>query len=130
MARPQLHPLVEYQLGSIRDDFDFGHAVLISRHATTGLANAIERDQSSSEHGGWYDLRLRLSEQGPIVHLCEPTYVVAAAAEQSAGEAHFNYVDPRNRSYQIEMEAVATAHLKRIKAWLSPPTTHARQRQH
>ena len=27
------HPLIDYQLGSIRDDFDFGHAVLISRAA-------------------------------------------------------------------------------------------------
>jgi glycosyltransferase involved in cell wall biosynthesis len=65
---------------------------------------------------------LRLSERGPIAHLCEPTYVVATAIEQSAEEAHFNYVDPRNRGYQIEMEAVATAHLKRIKAWLPTPT--------
>jgi hypothetical protein len=118
-----VHPLVDYQLGSIRDDFDFGHAVLISRAATAGFADSIERDKSSNEHGGWYDLRLRLSERGNVVHLCEPTYLVATAAEQSAEEAHFNYVDPRNRGYQIEMEAIATAHLKRINAWLLPPTT-------
>jgi hypothetical protein len=116
------HPLVDYQIGSIRDDFDFGHALILSRAATAGLADAIERDKTSSEHGGWYDLRLRLSERGPIVHLCEPTYLVAAAVEQTAEEAHFNYVDPRNRGYQVEMEAVATAHLKRIKAWLTPPS--------
>jgi hypothetical protein len=118
-----VHPLVDYQTGSIRDDFDFGLALLISRAAVSGVADAIERDKSSSEHGGWYDLRLRLSEHGPVVRLCEPTYLVATAVEQSAEEAHFNYVDPRNRGYQIEMEAVATAHLKRIKAWLPPPTT-------
>jgi hypothetical protein len=117
-----VHPLVDYQLGSIRDDFDFGHALLISRAAAQGLADAIEREKPSSEHGGWYDIRLRLSERAPIVHLCEPTYLVAAAAEQSATETHFNYVDPRNRGYQIEMEAVATAHLKRTSAWLPPPT--------
>ncbi len=117
-----LHPVIDYQIGSIRDDFDFGHCVLISRDAVSKLADAIEAEKTAGEFGGWYDLRLRLSERGPIAHLCEPTYAVAAAPEQSAGEAHFNYVDPRNRGYQIEMENVATAHLKRIKAWLPPPT--------
>lgn len=117
-----LHPLVDYQLGSIRDDFDFGHAVLIRRAALRGLAEMIEKEKTSNESGGWYDLRLRLSERGPIVHLSEPTYIAAPAVELSDEEAHFSYVDPRNRSYQIEMEQVATAYLKRIKAWLPAPT--------
>jgi glycosyltransferase involved in cell wall biosynthesis len=56
------------------------------------------------------------------VHLSEPAYAVSVVAETAAGEAHFNYVDPRNREYQLEMERVATAHLKRIGAWLPPPT--------
>lgn len=116
------HPLIDYQPGSIRDDFDFGHAVLISCSALGGLADAIEKDHTAGEFGGWYDLRLRLSETGPIIRLPEPTYSVAPAPEQSKTEAHFSYVDPRNRNYQIEMEAVATAHLKRIGAWLPPPT--------
>jgi hypothetical protein len=116
------HPLIDYQLGSIRDDFDFGHAILISRAALSGLADTIEKEKASADFGGWYDLRLRLSECGPVVHLSEPTYLTAPAAELSDEEAHFSYVDPRNRGYQIEMERVATAHLKRIKAWLPPPT--------
>ena len=116
------HPLIDYQLGSIRDDFDFGHAVLISRAAASGLADAIEKEKVAADFGGWYDLRLRLSERGPIVHLSEPTYLAAPAVELSDEEGHFSYVDPRNRGYQIEMEQVATAHLKRIKAWLPPPT--------
>jgi hypothetical protein len=116
-----LHPLIDYQLGSIRDDFDFGHAVLISRAALSGLADLIEKEKAAGEFGGWYDLRLRLSERGPVVHLSEPTYLAAPAVELSDEDAHFSYVDPRNRGYQIEMEQVATAYLKRIKAWLPPP---------
>ncbi|RIK82340.1 MAG: glycosyl transferase [Planctomycetota bacterium] len=117
-----LHPLIDYQPGSLRDDFDFGQVVLISREHADGLAETLQRDQLAGRFGGWYDLRLRLSERGAIVRLPEPTYVVPPAAERSAGEAHFNYVDPRNRDYQIEMERIATAHLKRIGAFLPRPT--------
>lgn len=116
-----LHPLIDYQPGSIRDDFDFGHAVLLSRAAINGIAATMEAEGMAGQFGGWYDLRLRASERGPLVHLPEPTYTVAAIAEQREGEAHFNYVDPRNRNYQLEMERIATAHLKRIGAWLAPP---------
>jgi hypothetical protein len=117
----KLHPLIDYQPGSLRDDFDFGQLVLLSRSATGGLADVIESEKIATDFGGWYDLRLRASERGPVVHLSEPTYTVPAVTERAAGEAHFNYVDPRNRSYQIEMERIATAHLKRIGAWLPPP---------
>ncbi len=116
------HPLIDYQAGSIRDDFDFGHALLISRETVLGLPDGIKTDGEPGDFGGWYDLRLRLSERGPIVHLSEPTYTVAPSVERDAGEAHFRYVDPRNRAYQIDMERVATSHLKRIGAWLPPPT--------
>lgn len=118
----KLHPLIDYQPGSVRDDFDFGQVVLVSRAAAQGLGDAIKANSVATDFGGWYDLRLRVSERGPVVHLSEPTYVVPAVTEQAAGEAHFNYVDPRNRNYQIEMERVATAHLKRIGAWLPTPT--------
>ena len=115
-----LHPLIDYQPGSLRDDFDFGQLAVLSRTAISGLADAIEQDATATEFGGWYDLRLRLSERGPVVHLSEPTYTLAPL-EGIVGDAHFSYVDPRNRGYQIEMEKVATAHLKRIGAWLPPP---------
>jgi hypothetical protein len=118
----QLHPLIDYQPGSVRDDFDFGHAVLLYRSAIEGLADGIEKEGVSADFGGWYDLRLRATQRGPVVHLSEPTYVLAAAPDRSEVEAHFRYVDPRNRNYQIEMERIATAHLKRIGAWLPPPT--------
>ncbi len=117
-----LHPLIDYQPGSMRDDFDFGHAVVLSRAAVAGVADGIEADRVAGQFGGWYDLRLRASERGPVVHLPEPTYAVPVVVESAAGEAHFNYVDPRNREYQIEMERVATEHLKRIGAWRPSPT--------
>jgi hypothetical protein len=116
-----LHPLVDYQPGSLRDDFDFGQTVLFSKPAVANLAMAIEGDRESDEFGGWYDLRLRASEQGSVLRLPEPTYVMPPVEPRSATDAHFSYVDPRNRGYQVEMERVATAHLKRIGAFLSPP---------
>ena len=119
----KLHSLIDYQPGSLRDDFDFGQLVLLSREAIGGLADAIEAERVASAFGGWYDLRLRATERGTVVHLSEPTYVVRAVAERTGGEAHFSYVDPRNREYQIEMERVATAYLKRIGAWLPSPTS-------
>jgi hypothetical protein len=116
------HPLIDYQPGSLRDDFDFGSLVLLSRAAVAGLADEMAREAVADQFGGWYDLRLRASECGAVLRLAEPVYTLAQAVEQSAGEAHFQYVDPRNRDYQIEMEQVATAHLKRIGAWLPAPT--------
>ena len=117
-----LHPLIDYQPGSLRDDFDFGSMAILSRVAVDGVANAIEAEKVAGDFGGWYDLRLRASERGPVIHLPEPTYILPAAGKETAGEAHFQYVDPRNRDYQVEMERVATAHLKRIGAWLPPPS--------
>lgn len=60
-----LHPLIDYQLGSVRDDFDFGHTVLLSRESILGLADEIESQNTSGEFGGWYDLRLRASDADP-----------------------------------------------------------------
>jgi GT2 family glycosyltransferase len=107
------HPRIDYQLGSIRDGFDFGPVIAVStsaaREALTG---------SNYRWGGLYDLRLRLSETRPIVHIPESLYAAATTPEDLA--ARFAYVDPRNREYQIEMEAIATEHLKRIGAYLAP----------
>jgi hypothetical protein len=115
-----LHPLVDYQPGSLRDDFDFGQVVVLSRQAIEGLDAAIASEDGAGEFGGWYDLRLRASERGAVLRLAEPTYVLPAVAS-GGGDGHFSYVDPRNRDYQIAMERVATAHLERIGAHVPPP---------
>jgi hypothetical protein len=108
-------PRVEYQCGSIRDGFNFGPVVAISvesaRQAGIG---------STWKWGGLYDLRLRISEKHAIVRIPEPLYSASIPDARPTGEKQFDYVDPRNRDYQIEMESIATAHLKRIGGWMPP----------
>jgi hypothetical protein len=114
------HPLIDYQLGSIRDNFDFGSVLLLSRaRALTAIVKhgAIPSDIG---WGGWYDLRLKLSIDAEILRVPEPLYTRSVLDARKSGEKIFDYVDPRNRDYQIEMEQIATAHLKRIGAYLEP----------
>jgi hypothetical protein len=107
------HPRIDYQLGSIRDGFDFGPVVAISTAAAReALAHASYR------WGGLYDLRLKLSEKRPIVRIPESLYASSARSDEHV--ERFAYVDPQNREYQIEMEAIVTDHLKRIGAYLEP----------
>src|SRR5579862_2861149 len=107
------HPRIDYQRGSIRDTFDFGPVIGVSVEA----AREVGLD-SRWKWGGLYDLRLRLSEKYPILRIPEPIYSITSTAALSAEQRQFDYVDSRNRDYQIEMEQIATAHLKRIGAWL------------
>lgn len=109
------HPRIDYQPGSIRDTFDFGPVVAVSVKAARQAG--IE---AGLRWGGLYDLRLRLSERTPVVRIPEPLYSASAIEAGSSGEAQFDYVDPRHRDYQIEMERVATEHLRRIGALLPP----------
>src|SRR5258708_37996844 len=109
------HPRIDYQRGSIRDGFDFGPVVGVSVQA----ARQSEID-GTWKWGGLYDLRLRISEKHPVVRIPEPLYSASTIDVWPTGEKQFDYVDPRNRDYQIEMERIATAHLKRIGAWLQP----------
>src|SRR5262245_41750302 len=106
------HPRIDYQLGSIRDNFDFGPVVAVRARAIVGL--------KESRWGGLYELRLRISENGSVVRIPEPLYAAPVSDTRPSGQKQFDYVDPRNREYQIEMESIATDHLKRIGAWLEP----------
>lgn len=108
-------PRIDYQPGSIRDTFDFGPVLAISVEAAR--AAGIEPDL---RWGGLYDLRLRLSERTPIVRIPEPLYTASPLDPRTSSVAQFDYVDPRNRDYQIEMEQIATKHLKRIGTHLPP----------
>jgi len=109
------HPRIDYQFGSIRDGFDFGSVIAISTKAARAVG--IE---DGWRWGSLYDLRLRLSEKYAVLRIPEPLYSASASDTRPTGERQFDYVDPRNRDYQIEMEQIATAHLKRIGAWLPP----------
>lgn len=114
------HPLIDYQLGSIRDNFDFGSVLLISRAAAVAALAKHGAVPKELQWGGWYDLRLKLSLDGALLRVPEPLYTRSVLDVRHSGEKIFDYVDPRNRAYQIEMETIATAHLKRIGAYLEP----------
>ncbi len=108
------HPVIDYQLGSIRDDFDFGSLLLIR----TSLLHqwAEESPATNYQYAGLYALRLFLSRQGTLFHLNEYLYTEEERDLRASGEKQFDYVNPANREVQKEMEKVATAHLQAIGA--------------
>ena len=114
------HPLIDYQVGSVRDNFDFGSVLFLSIYAVRH-ALAIHGDiPEDVRWGGLYDLRLKLSIDAPILRLPEPLYTRSVIDQRTSGEKIFDYVDPRQRDSQIEMERIVTSHLQRIGAWLEP----------
>jgi hypothetical protein len=112
-----LHPLNDYQLGSVRDDFDFGTIILFS---VLAIRKALKKYGviPGVKSAGLYDLRLKVSIDHSVVHLPEPLYSVIEPEEPSGSEKIFAYVDPGNRAVQKEMEIVFTNYLKKIGAYL------------
>ena len=108
------HPVIDYQLGSIRDDFDFGALWLVRGEWLRQWAH--ESVNMHYIYGGLYDLRLYLSRQGELLHLNELLYTEVERDMRASGEKQFDYVNPANRDVQIEMEQVATRHLEAIGA--------------
>ena len=108
------HPLIDCQKGALRDDFDFG-SVLVFR--TTSFRRAVRAMEAEYKWAALYDLRLRMKK---IVHINEYLYTEIETDTRKSGEKQFDYVDPRNRAVQIEMEQACTEHLRRIGAWLEP----------
>lgn len=95
-------PVIDYQAGSLRDDFDFG-SVMVFR--TDALREAVAGMDADYRFAGLYDLRLRVSRLGPVVHVNEFLYYDIELDSRRFGEKLFDYVNPRNREVQIEMEA-------------------------
>ena len=108
----RLHPLIDCQKGALRDDFDFGR-VLVFR--TSSFLRAVGGMTVDRVWGAMYDLRLRMEK---IVHVNEPLYTCMPEDMRKSGERQFDYVDPKNREVQIEMEEICTEHLKRIDAYI------------
>ena len=108
------HPAIDYQLGSIRDDFDFGSLWLVRGDLFRQWAH--DATNTHYIYGGLYDLRLYLSRQGELLHLNELLYTEVERDVRASGEKQFDYVNPANREVQIEMEQVATRHLEAIGA--------------
>ena len=107
-------PVIDYQIGALRDDFDFGAVLLWD---TAKLKAIVDQMDTEYEFAGLYDLRLRAEK---LEHIPEYLYYEVETDTRKSGEKLFDYVDPRNRQVQIEMEQCVTAHLKRIGAYLKP----------
>ena len=118
------HPLIDYQEGSLRDDFDFGPLTLLDGESLKEAAAELRRDRF--DFAGGYAARLALARRKPIVRIGEPLYSSVELDERASGERGFDYVDPRNRARQIEMEKAATYHLKKVGALLEPPFKQVR----
>ena len=110
-------PVIDYQLGSLRDDFNFGSVLLFKASA---LKEAASRMKADYEYAGMYDLRLKLSQKETLVHINEYLYSEVENDTRKSGEKIFDYVDPKNRGVQIEMEQACTEHLKEIGGYLAP----------
>ena len=108
------HPVIDYQEGSVRDDFDFGSVVIIRGDALREYG--ASHVDAVWQYAGWYDLRLWLSRKGRVVHLDEYLYTEQELDTRLSGEKQFDYVNPRNRDVQVEMEKVVTRHLDAIGA--------------
>ncbi|MCP3894997.1 glycosyltransferase [Bacteroides sp.] len=110
-------PVIDYQAGSLRDDFNFGSVLLFNAQAFKESAGRMTVDY---DYAGLYDLRLKLSQKYPLVHINEYLYSEVENDTRKSGEKIFDYVDPKNRNRQIEMEAACTEHLKEIGGYLPP----------
>ena len=110
-------PVIDYQEGSLRDDFDFGGLLL---YRTSALKEAVGRMTANYEAAGLYDLRLKVSQKGRLEHVGEYLYYEIETDLRTSGEKQFDYVDPKNRSVQVEMEAAVTDHLKAVGGYLAP----------
>lgn len=111
------HPLNDYQEGSLRDDFDFGPLLLLR---TEAAKHVLETLTPSLQAAALYELRLAVTRHWPIVHLDERLYTLNTSSSTDSETKQFAYVDPKNRTAQLEMETVCTKHLKAVGAWLPP----------
>ena len=110
-------PVIDYQYGSLRDDFDFGG---VQMYRTSALKEAVAGMDAGYEFAGLYDLRLRTSRLGGFIHINEYLYYELDTDKRDSGEKIFDYVNPGNRGVQIEMEKACTEHLKAIGGYLKP----------
>lgn len=110
-------PVIDYQPGSLRDDFNFGSVLLFKASA---LKEAAARMSSDYDFAGLYDLRLKLSQKYPLMHINEYLYSEVENDTRQSGEKIFDYVDPKNRDRQMEMECACTEHLQEIGGYLPP----------
>ena len=114
-------PVIDYQEGSLRDDFDFGGLLL---YRASALKDAVARMSVDYQFAALYDLRLKTAEKGSLEHINEYLYYEVETDTRKSGEKIFDYVDPKNRAVQIEMEKACTEHLKAVGGFLEPKFKH------
>lgn len=114
-------PVIDYQLGSLRDDFNFGSVLF---YKSSALRCGVNRMVADYKFSGLYDLRLKCAQKGDIVHVNEYLYSEVEHDNRKSGEKIFDYVDPKNREVQVEMEKACTEHLKEIGGYLAPTFKH------
>ncbi len=110
-------PVIDYQFGSLRDDFDFGSVLFFRADLFRKAVEEMDKDYQSA---GLYDVRLRVSRMAPVVHINEYLYQDVENDNRKSGQKLFDYVDPRNRAAQLEKEEACTDHLKAIGGYLEP----------
>lgn len=115
-----LHPLINYQTGSIRDGFDFGQCFLVNVDITRKCLPDLLSIKNKYHYSGLYDLRLTISRRSALLRIPEPLYSVKLVEDSAESEKMFEYVNPKNRQVQIEMEEIATHYLKEIDAYINP----------
>lgn len=106
------HPVIDYQKGSLRDDFDFGSLWCLR---TESFIKAVASMSEEYNYGALYELRLKMTK---IVRIPEYLYTETPSDLRKSGEKQFDYVNPRNRELQLEMESICTGHLKRIGGYI------------
>lgn len=111
------HPVIDYQPGSLRDDFDFGPLVLLNAADILAVTEDFTPAEISMLDGGWYALRLRITIAKLVAMVPEYLYTARRVDYRLSGEKQHDYVDPRNREYQLQMEQVLTHHLGEIGAF-------------
>lgn len=116
-GRLSAHPVIDYQVGSLRDDFDFGPLLFLN---SKELLLALEDSGHSFDFAGLYQLRLKVSTRNLPMRIPEYLYTVEPLDTRASGKKMFDYVDPKNRAVQVEMEKVVTGHLKEIGGYLAP----------
>src|ERR1035437_1614389 len=110
-------PVIDYQEGSLRDDFNFGSVLFYN---AANLKKAVAETATDYQFAGLYNLRLKVSQQAELLHINEYLYSEVEHDTRKSGEKQFDYVDPKNRAVQLEMEAACTEHLKNIGGYLAP----------
>ncbi len=111
------NPLIDYQQGSLRDDFDFGSVLFFK---TSRLKKNVQKISRAYQYAGFYRLKLLMAQNSGIEHINELLYIVNEEDKRTTGEKIFDYLNPNNRVVQIEMEKACTEHLKEIEAFLHP----------